>query len=40
MPTAYSYIRFSSEKQKLGQSLQRQTERAKEYAQANGLTLS
>ena len=36
---AYSYIRFSSEKQKLGDSLRRQLERAETYAQKHGLTL-
>lgn len=39
MPTAYSYIRFSSEKQQLGDSLRRQVEQAEKYAQRQGLTL-
>ncbi len=39
MPTAYSYIRFSSEKQKLGDSLRRQVEHAEKYAAQHGLTL-
>lgn len=38
-PKAYSYIRFSSPKQAKGGSLQRQTERAEQYALAHGLTL-
>lgn len=39
MSLAYSYIRFSSEKQKLGDSLRRQLERAEVYAKKQGLTL-
>lgn len=39
MATAYSYIRFSSEKQQLGDSLRRQVEQAEKYARLNGLTL-
>ncbi|MDP9974551.1 DNA invertase Pin-like site-specific DNA recombinase [Variovorax paradoxus] len=39
MPTAYSYIRFSSEKQQLGDSLRRQVEHAEKYAQRAGFTL-
>lgn len=39
MPTAYSYIRFSSEKQKLGDSLRRQVAQAEAYASRHGLTL-
>lgn len=36
---AFSYVRFSSEKQKLGTSLQRQLDRAREYATTHNLTL-
>jgi DNA invertase Pin-like site-specific DNA recombinase len=36
---AYSYIRFSSERQKLGDSLRRQLKAAEEYAAKHGLTL-
>jgi hypothetical protein len=36
---AYSYIRFSSEKQKEGDSLRRQTEASERYAKENGLIL-
>lgn len=36
---AYSYIRFSSDKQKHGNSLQRQTERAQDFCRKNNLTL-
>lgn len=39
MPIAYSYIRFSSEKQKLGDSLRRQVDQAETYAERHGLTL-
>jgi DNA invertase Pin-like site-specific DNA recombinase len=39
MPTAYTYIRFSSEKQKFGHSETRQLERANKYAHTNGLIL-
>lgn len=40
MPTAYSYIRFSSRKQADGDSLRRQTELARNFCEANKLTLS
>jgi hypothetical protein len=36
---AFSYVRFSSEKQKLRTSLQRQLDRAREYATTHNLTL-
>lgn len=39
MPTAYSYIRFSSEKQQLGDSLRRQVDQAEKYAERHGLLL-
>lgn len=39
MPTAYSYVRFSSTKQALGDSLRRQVAMAEEYAAEHGLTL-
>lgn len=39
MATAYSYIRFSSDRQQFGHSLQRQTELATAYCTANNLTL-
>ncbi len=39
MALAYSYIRFSTEKQQLGDSLRRQVEKAERYAQLHGLTL-
>ncbi len=39
MIKAYSYIRFSSKKQIEGRSLDRQTERAREYAERHGLHL-
>jgi len=39
MPTAYSYIRFSSEKQKTGDSESRQLLKAQAYAVKHGLTL-
>lgn len=39
MTQAYSYIRFSSERQKLGDSLRRQLKAAEEYAAKHGLTL-
>lgn len=35
MPTAYSYIRFSSEKQARGDSMRRQSDLAKHYIEAN-----
>jgi DNA invertase Pin-like site-specific DNA recombinase len=36
---AYSYIRFSTPQQSLGDSLRRQTEKAAKYALEHGLTL-
>lgn len=39
-PTAYSYVRFSTKKQELGDSLRRQVELAEKYAKENGLALS
>ena len=39
MTKAYSYIRFSTSKQELGDSLRRQMELAEKYAAANGLEL-
>jgi len=39
MPTAYSYIRFSSVKQQRGDSVERQTRLSTEYAARNGLQL-
>ena len=36
---AYSYVRFSSPQQALGDSLRRQTEKAERYAVDRGLTL-
>lgn len=39
MALAYSYIRFSSAKQELGDSLRRQLKLAEDYAQREGLTL-
>jgi DNA invertase Pin-like site-specific DNA recombinase len=39
MPTAYSYVRFSSPQQAAGDSLRRQTERAADYCRRHGLTL-
>jgi DNA invertase Pin-like site-specific DNA recombinase len=39
MPHAISYVRFSSPKQALGDSLRRQLERTKEYCAKHGLTL-
>jgi DNA invertase Pin-like site-specific DNA recombinase len=39
LPTAYSYIRFSTPDQILGDSLRRQLAASTEYAIANGLTL-
>lgn len=38
-PTAYSYIRFSSTKQELGDSLRRQTELSNAYVKQHNLTL-
>jgi len=40
MTLAYSYIRWSSDKQSLGDSERRQTEAATRYAQEHGLTMS
>src|SRR3569832_2165363 len=40
MPIAYSYVRFSTAKQELGDSLRRQVQMAKLYAEQNGLRLS
>lgn len=40
MVTAYSYVRFSTEKQELGASLARQVEHAKQYAQQHNLILN
>ena len=39
MRTGYSYMRFSSEKQRKGGSIDRQKRRVKEYCEANGITL-
>ncbi|KVR51979.1 recombinase family protein [Burkholderia ubonensis] len=39
MPTAYSYIRFSTPEQKKGDSLRRQKELSERYAREHGLTL-
>ncbi|WP_186010719.1 recombinase family protein [Burkholderia gladioli] len=39
MPTAYSYIRFSTPEQKKGDSLRRQKELSERYARDHGLTL-
>ncbi len=39
MPKAYSYVRFSSAKQALGDSLRRQHARARAYAERHGLDL-
>jgi DNA invertase Pin-like site-specific DNA recombinase len=38
-PIAFSYVRFSSEKQRSGASLERQTDAAKKWADENGYTL-
>ncbi|MCF8157385.1 MAG: recombinase family protein, partial [Rhodoferax sp.] len=40
MVTAYSYVRFSTEKQELGASLARQVEHAKKYAEQHNLQLN
>ena len=40
MPIAYSYVRFSSEGQRRGDSFDRQTKKASEWAEKNGYTLS
>jgi len=39
MPIAVSYIRFSTPKQSLGDSLRRQLEHTRAYCAAHGLTL-
>ena len=39
MPTAYSYVRFSTPEQMKGDSPRRQTKLSEEFARANGLTL-
>jgi DNA invertase Pin-like site-specific DNA recombinase len=39
MTTAYSYVRFSSEKQSLGDSLRRQLELSENYAKEHNLIL-
>lgn len=39
-PVAYSYVRFSTAKQELGDSLRRQVQLAEEYAKRHGLQLS
>ena len=39
MATAYSYIRFSAQRRKLGDSLRRERERSMAYAWEHGLTL-
>jgi DNA invertase Pin-like site-specific DNA recombinase len=39
MPTAYSYIRMSTQIQLQGDSLRRQLESSESYARANGLTI-
>jgi DNA invertase Pin-like site-specific DNA recombinase len=39
MPRAYSYIRFSTPEQSKGDSLRRQLEKSKKYAEENGLIL-
>lgn len=39
MALAYSYVRFSSAKQELGDSLRRQLKLAEDYAERHGLTL-
>jgi DNA invertase Pin-like site-specific DNA recombinase len=38
-PDAYSYVRFSTSKQELGDSLRRQVDKAKEYCEKHGLEL-
>lgn len=40
MPEAYSYVRFSSDRQELGDSLRRQVALAEDYAARHNLTLS
>jgi len=39
MPTAYSYVRFSTPEQIKGDSIRRQVELSQNYAEAHGLTL-
>jgi DNA invertase Pin-like site-specific DNA recombinase len=39
MPTAYSYVRFSTPEQSKGDSLRRQQALSEAYALENGLTL-
>jgi DNA invertase Pin-like site-specific DNA recombinase len=39
MPTAYSYVRFSTPEQIKGDSIRRQVDLSQKYAEANGLTL-
>ena len=39
MPTAYSYVRFSTPEQIKGDSIRRQVELSQKYAEAHGLTL-
>lgn len=39
MPTAYSYVRFSTPEQIKGDSIRRQVELSQKYAEANNLTL-
>ena len=39
MPRCYSYIRFSTPEQALGDSLRRQTEMSEQYAKKNGLII-
>ena len=39
MPIAYRYVRFSSAEQAKGDSLRRQGDKAKAYADSHGLTL-
>jgi DNA invertase Pin-like site-specific DNA recombinase len=38
-PVAYSYVRFSSAQQALGDSLRRQVDEAEKYCRENGLEL-
>lgn len=38
-PKAFSYVRFSSKKQALGDSLRRQVENSRQYAEQQGLAL-
>ena len=39
MPKAFSYVRFSTPEQAKGDSLRRQLERSKKYADEHGLVL-